>query len=59
MSRETRCRSVLLNRIDVVGLAGVLGDSSVLGRWNHTGVGGILIGIEGRLLTILHRKVGP
>ena len=49
----------VVETLDMIGFAGVLCDGLVLRRGNDPGVDRILIRIEGRLLAVHRRKIGP
>src|SRR5215510_1038306 len=49
----------VIEALDMIGFAGLLGDGFVLRRGNDPGVDRILIRIEGRLLAVHRRQIGP
>ena len=49
----------VIETLDMIGFAGVLRDGFVLRRGNDPGVDRILIRIEGRLLAVHRRQIGP
>ena len=56
--RETRCRKVLLEALDVIGFPGVLRDGFVSLRWNHIGEGLAVLATEKAfLLARVHTNV--